>query len=112
MATVDVTGGLPADGKLIVNSQLAPSRIREQLKLKDRKVYSVDASKISRETIGREIPNTPMLGALIKISGILKFEDVIKDLEIKLKKKFASKPEIVAGNLAAVRRAWEEVKSE
>lgn len=112
MASVDVTAGLPEDGKLIVNTSLTPQEIRQQLKLKGRKVFTVDASKISKEAIGREIPNTPMLGALVKVSALLKFEDVIKDLEIKLKKKFASKPEVIKGNLEAVKRAYLEVKGE
>lgn len=112
MATVNVTEGLPEDGLLIVNTSLSPKEIREQLKLKGRKIFALDASKISKETIGREIPNTPLLGALVKVSGILKFEDVIKDLENKLEKKFASKPEVVKGNLEAVKRAHEEVVGE
>ncbi|MBI5078758.1 2-oxoacid:acceptor oxidoreductase family protein [Candidatus Saganbacteria bacterium] len=112
MDSVDVAAGLPEDGKLIVNTSLAPREIREQLALKKRKVYTVDASTISKETIGKEIPNTPMLGALVKVSGLLKFEDVIGDLKAKLEKKFAAKPEIIKGNLEAIQRAYREVKSE
>ncbi|OGB90776.1 pyruvate synthase [candidate division WOR-1 bacterium RIFCSPHIGHO2_01_FULL_53_15] len=110
--SIDVTAGLPADGKLIINTALAPADIRKELKLKGSRVFTIDASKISNETIGRDIPNTPMLGALVKVSGFLKIEDVLKDLETKLKKKFASKPEIVAGNLDAVKRAHAEVMAE
>lgn len=110
--SVDVTAGLPEDGKLVINTALPPAQIRSQLNLKGAKVYTIDASKISKETIGRDIPNTPMLGALVKVSGFLKIDDVIKDLEIKLKKKFASKPEIIAGNLDAVKRAHTEVIAE
>ena len=112
MATVDVTAGLPGDGALIVNTSLSAQEIRKQLNLKGGRVYTVDASKISKETIGREIPNTPMLGALVKVSGLLEFAEVVKDLEIKLKKKFTAKPEIVEGNLKAVKRAYGEVKGE
>ncbi len=112
MDSVDVTAGLPEDGLLVVNTTLPPQEIRKQLNLKGRKVFTVDASGISIETIGREIPNTPMLGALIKVSNLLAFDAVIKDLEVKLKKKFATKPEIVKGNLDAVRRAYQEVKGE
>ncbi|MBU0671792.1 MAG: 2-oxoacid:acceptor oxidoreductase family protein [Candidatus Margulisbacteria bacterium] len=112
MATVDVTAGLPDDGLLIVNTSLAAKEIRGQLKLKGKKVFAVDASKISIETIGRDIPNTPMLGALIKVSNLLRFEDVIGDLENKLKKKFAHKPEVIKGNLEAVKRAYQEVAGE
>ena len=112
MASVDVTAGLPEDGLLIVNTSHKPKEIRDQLKLKGKKVFTIDASKISMETIKRDIPNTPMLGALVKVSDLLKFEDVIKDLETKLKKKFAHKPEVVGGNLEAVKRAYQEVVGE
>lgn len=112
MATVDVTAGLPEDGLLIVNSGHKPKEIRDQLKLKGKKVFTVDASKISLETIKRDIPNTPMLGALVKASNLLKFEDMIKDIEKKLKKKFAHKPEVIDGNLEAVKRAYQEVVGE
>ena len=112
MDTVDVTAGLPDDGKLIVNSSLSPGEIRAQLKIKGRKIFTVDASKISKEAIGREIPNTPMLGALVKVSGLLDFEEMLKDTEQKLKKKFASKPEVIKGNVEAIKRAFAEVRGE
>ena len=112
MDTVDVTAGIPEGGTLIVNTKLPPKDIKQQLGCQGISVYTVDASGISKETIGREIPNTPMLGALIKVSKLLKLSEVLADLENKLKKKFASKPEVIKGNLDAVKRAHEEVKSE
>ncbi|MFA4843448.1 MAG: 2-oxoacid:acceptor oxidoreductase family protein [Candidatus Margulisiibacteriota bacterium] len=112
MGKVDVTQGLPADGYLIVNTTATPAEIRQQLKLKGTKVFTVDASGISKATIGRDIPNTPMMGALVKATGLLDFEHMLVDTEDKLKKKFASKPEIVKGNIAAIRRAYSEVKGE
>ncbi len=112
MGKVDVVAGLSKDGKLIVNSPDPPAEIRHKLGLSGAKVFTVDASKISLETIGRDIPNTPMLGALVKVTGLLPFEKMLKDTEAKLKKKFASKPEVVEGNIRAIRRAYQEVKSE
>jgi pyruvate ferredoxin oxidoreductase gamma subunit len=112
MDSVDVTAGLPADGKIVVNTKQCPADIRKQLKLKGGKVFTVDASGISKATIGREIPNTPMMGALAKVSALLDFELMLKDTEDKLKKKFASKPEIIKGNLEAIRRAYNEVIGE
>lgn len=109
MDSVDVTAGLPDDGKIIVNTRQCPADVRKQLKLKTGKVFTVDASGISKATIGREIPNTPMMGALAKISALLDFNSMLKDTEDKLKKKFASKPEIVKGNLEAIKRAYDEV---
>ena len=112
MGKVDVTDGLPTDGVLIVNSCLTPAEIRKQLNFKNGKVFSVDASGISKETIGREIPNTPMLGALIKVTGLLDFKSMLEDTEKKLTKKFASKPEVIKGNMEAIKRAYDEVKGE
>jgi pyruvate ferredoxin oxidoreductase gamma subunit len=112
MDSVDVTAGVPEDGSLIINSKLTPKEIRAQLGCKGIAIYTVDASSISKETVGRDIPNTPMLGALIKVSKLLKLSEVLADLENKLKKKFASKPEVIKGNLDAVKRAHEEVRSE
>jgi pyruvate ferredoxin oxidoreductase gamma subunit len=112
MGKVDVTAGLKKDGAIIVNTPDSAASVRAALKLQGAKVYTVDASTISKETIGREIPNTPMLGALIKVSGLFELEKMLEDTEIKLKKKFAAKPEVVKGNLEAIRRAYKEVKGE
>jgi pyruvate ferredoxin oxidoreductase gamma subunit len=112
MDSVDVTAGLPEDGYIIVNTTQCPADVRKQLKLKGAKVYTVDASGISKATIGREIPNTPMMGALVKVSKMLEIEAMLKDTEVKLKKKFASKPEVVKGNLEAIKKAYEEVVAE
>ncbi|NQT30660.1 MAG: 2-oxoacid:acceptor oxidoreductase family protein [Candidatus Saganbacteria bacterium] len=112
MATVDVTQGLPADGSLIVNTSKSPQEIRKELGLKNAKIYTVDASAISKDKIGRDIPNTPMLGALVKVSGLLDYDQMIKDTEVKLEKKFAHKPEIVKGNIEAIKTAYDKVKGE
>jgi pyruvate ferredoxin oxidoreductase gamma subunit len=112
MDSVDVTAGLTADGAIIVNTTLCPADVRQQLKLKQAKVYTVDASGISKATIGRDIPNTPMMGALVKVSKILEIESMLKGTEVKLKKKFASKPEVIKGNLEAIRKAYNEVIAE
>lgn len=112
MGKVDVTEGLPADGSIIVNTTLAPAEIKKQLGVKGIKVFTVDASGISKATIGREMPNTPMLGALAKVSGLLEFDMMMKDMEKKLSEKFKNKPEVVKGNLDAIKRAFNEVHGE
>lgn len=112
MDSVEVTAGLTEDGYIIVNTTQCPADIRKQLKLKGAKVFTVDASGISKATIGRDIPNTPMMGALVKVSKILDIDSMLKGTEVKLKKKFAAKPEIIKGNLAAIKKAYEEVVAE
>jgi len=110
MASVDVLAGVPDDGMIVINTSKSPEEIKVSLKNKKVKTFTVDASKIAKETIGRDIPNTPMLGAMAAATGLLNYERLLKDLEQKLSKKFASKKEIIAGNLNAVKRAYEEVR--
>jgi len=107
---VDVTEGLIEEGVLIINTEKSPDEIRKKLNLKGRKVYTVDASKIAQETIGKPLPNTPLIGALIKATGLLTLNNVLADIEDKFKGKFSSK--IVEGNINAIKRAYQEVKGE
>lgn len=109
---VDVTKGLPEGGSLIVNSKLPPKEMRERLKLSGRKVYTVDASGISKETLGREMPNTPLLGAVARVTDVMPLDDMLRDMKEKLAKKFRNKPELIDGNLKAIERAYKEVVSE
>ncbi|MGB9587708.1 MAG: 2-oxoacid:acceptor oxidoreductase family protein, partial [Armatimonadota bacterium] len=110
--TVDVTSGLPEDGTIIINTDQPASKFREKLGLKSQRVYIVDASRIAMETIGRNIPNTPMMGALVRVTGLVDLEEMLADTKKKLEKKFRSKPEVIEGNLMAIRRAYDEVKSD
>jgi pyruvate ferredoxin oxidoreductase gamma subunit len=112
MATVDVTAGLSDDGVIIINTSLSPEEIRKEMGLRGKKIFTIDASGISKSTLGKEIPNTPMLGALIKVSGFLDIQSVIDDTKKKLEKKFRTKPELIEGNIQAIKRAYEEVKGE
>lgn len=109
---VDVIKGLPQDGSLIVNTRLSPKEMRASLKLTGRKVYTVDASGISKETLGRDMPNTPLLGAVARVTGVMSLEDLLKDNREKMAKKFRNKPEVIEGNLKAIERSYKEVKSE
>jgi pyruvate ferredoxin oxidoreductase gamma subunit len=109
--SVNVTEGMPDNGVLLINTEKSPADIKKELNITGSiKVFTVDASTISKETIGREIPNTPMLGALIKATGVLDFKAMVEDTHKKLEKKFKSKPEVIEGNLKAIERAYNEVK--
>jgi pyruvate ferredoxin oxidoreductase gamma subunit len=110
LRAVDVTEGLAENGVLIINSEESAVEARKRLNLKGRKVYTVDASKIAQETIGRPLPNTPLIGALIKATGLLNLDNVLTDIEDKFKKKFSSK--MVEDNINAIKRAYQEVKGE
>ncbi len=109
MKTQPITKGLGKDGILLVNTKSTPDKIKATYGLKDIKVYTVDASGISKETIGREIPNTPMLGAVVRVTNVLDFDRFMRDVTEKLKIKFRNRPQIVEGNIRSIRRAYEEV---
>ena len=107
--TVDVCEGLAEDGMVLINSPDPPAEMRSRLGLEHGKVFTVDASQIALDEIGRNIPNTPMMGALVKIMPLIQLETIIEDV----KKKFGSKGErIVEGNKRAIERAYEEVRAE
>jgi pyruvate ferredoxin oxidoreductase gamma subunit len=107
---VKITEGLDEKtGVLLVNTEKTPEEIKALLEFPG-KVFTVDASKISLEAIGRDIPNTPLIGALIKVSKILVLDEVLSDLKHKLEVKFRNRPEIVEGNLKAISNAYSEVK--
>ncbi|MDI3538207.1 MAG: pyruvate ferredoxin oxidoreductase gamma subunit [Bacillota bacterium] len=112
LAKGDVTQGVPEEGIILINTDKSPAEMRQAMKLLGRKIYTVNASRIAEETIGRPIPNTPLMGALIKITGIMSLDALLEDTQKKLAKKFAGRPEVVEGNLKAVRRAYEEVQGE
>ncbi len=109
---VEVTAGLGENGIIIVNSNLPPQQMRKTLGLKKGKVYTVDAGNIAKECFGLNKPNTPMMGALVKATGFLELEGVLKDTHKKLEKKFVHKPEVIEGNILSIKRAYEEVKGE
>ena len=111
MESVNVTEGMNDGGILIVNTERAPEDVKSDCNIRlGIKVFTVDASRISTDCIGRDIPNTPMLGALIKATGILDFKEMLEDTKHKLEEKFKSKPEIIEGNLKAIERAYNEVR--
>ncbi|HOC09965.1 MAG TPA: 2-oxoacid:acceptor oxidoreductase family protein [Bacillota bacterium] len=107
---VDVAAGLKKDGAILVNTQKEPAEIKKQLKGFEGKVYTVDAMTISIDALGKYFPNTPMLGAIVKVSGVMKEEEFIASMEESFKHKFASKPEVIEGNMKAIKRALQEVK--
>ncbi len=110
--SVDVTHGLQADGAVIVNTHKAPAEIRRKLRGWKGRVCTLDARKISEETLGRNFPNSPMLSAVVKVSGVLEKESFLGNMEESFHHKFATKPQVVAGNMAALRKSWEEVQAE
>jgi pyruvate ferredoxin oxidoreductase gamma subunit len=106
---INVSDGAKDDAVFVINTSKDPKEIRAKLNAKpSQKVFTVDATKIAIDTIGRPMPNAPMLGAVNKATGIVSMEVLLNDVQGSFGKKFAQK--IIDGNLEAVKRGYEEVK--
>jgi pyruvate ferredoxin oxidoreductase gamma subunit len=110
LKTVNCTAGLKKEGAIVINTKKTPEEIKPELKGYEGKVYTIDARTISEETLGAYFPNTPMLAAVVKVSEVLDVDTFVKDMEGSFKHKFASKPQVIDKNMAALKRSLQEVK--
>ena len=108
LESIDVSEGLGPDGILVVNTHNTIDDVRNKTGYKTGKVAVCDATKISLETLGVPIPNTPMLGALLKVQQIVPIESIEEEIDKKFLKKIGA--EKTDANKKAVRRAFEETK--
>ena len=110
LTSVPVTAGLKKDGAIVINTTKTPEKLRELLKGYEGAVYTIDARKVSEEALGKYFPNTPMLAAIVKVTGIMTDEELLADMQNSFKHKFAKKPEVIEGNMKALELALKEVK--
>ncbi|MEE9323265.1 MAG: pyruvate ferredoxin oxidoreductase subunit gamma [Candidatus Aenigmarchaeota archaeon] len=92
---VDITEGLSRKGVILINSD-------RKVSFNHYKVYTVNATKIALEILGRPIVNTVMLGAFAKATNLI----TLKSLIDSIKERF--KGDIRKKNIKAVKRAYEE----
>lgn len=110
LTTVDVTAGLKSSGAIVINSGKSPSELRPLLGGYKGRICTIDANRISEEELGKTFPNTPMLAAIVKVSGIVDAKEFVQDMEASFQHKFASKPQMIEGNMRALKRSMEEVR--
>ena len=110
LEAVDVTSGLKKDGAILVNTSRPKEEIIPHLKGYEGKVCTIDAHKVSMATMGRYFPNTPLLAAIVKVADIMDEETFLREMRASFSHKFASKPEVIDGNMAALKMALKEVR--
>lgn len=110
LESVDVTAGLKPSGAIVINTTKEGEELKPLLKGYTGDIYTIDARKISIEALGKYFPNTPMLAAVVKVSGVIEEKDFLTDMEGSFKHKFAKKPEVIEGNMKALEMALKEVK--
>lgn len=107
--SVNVTAGLKEEGAIIVNSAKSAEEIKPLLNGYQGKVFTVDARRISVETLGKYFPNSPMLAAAVAVSGVMSQEEFLKEMQESYQHKFAKKPEVIEGNMKALTMTLQEL---
>ncbi|MFX1384940.1 MAG: 2-oxoacid:acceptor oxidoreductase family protein [Promethearchaeota archaeon] len=102
LGEIDVTAGMVPGGWLIVNTTLDQISLQTIVGRKDINVATIDALNIAMEILGRNITNTIILGALIRVIPIFSI-DALADA---IMERF--KGEVAGKNVAAIKRAFDE----
>ena len=100
LRAVDVTAGLKENGTIIINSRKSPAELKSEFGYKW-PIAAVNASKIARETIGLTITNTAMIGALLKVTEIVKIDSLVEQFQ----ERFGPRAK---ANIEAMKRAYDE----
>jgi pyruvate ferredoxin oxidoreductase gamma subunit len=107
LGAVPVDANLTQGAVIVVNTARSVAEVRRQLTLNGQRVACVNATHIAVDCFGMQKPNTPMLGAVAHATSLVELDSLLREVEETFSKKFP--PRVVEGNLAAVRRAYEEV---
>ncbi len=110
--SVDVTAGLKEDGAIIINTPGSREDVIPFLNGYKGRVYTVDARKISVETLGKNFPNSPMLAAAVAVSKVMDKEAFIREMRTSYEHKFAKKPEVIEGNMKALTMTFEALSDQ
>ncbi|MBI4712612.1 MAG: 2-oxoacid:acceptor oxidoreductase family protein [Planctomycetes bacterium] len=111
---VNVTEGIRKGGTVLINTNRSADEIKQKVNKQiggnaDARIYAVDATGISIKELGRPMPNTPILGALVKITGgAIKMDDLLSDIKHSFSEKFP--PKVVDANLNAIKQGYEQVR--
>lgn len=107
--SINVTEGLNKDGGILINTTKSKEEILPLLHGYEGEVHLIDCRDICHKTLKKYFPNTPMLACIVKISGVMDEETFLTEMEGSLKHKFAKKPEVLEGNMQALKLALKEV---
>jgi len=102
LGEIDVTAGVPKAGWLIVNTTLNQVDIQNIVNRKDLNIATIDATRIAMEVLGRNITNTIILGAIIRVAPIFSLDELSDAIMRRFKGELAGK------NIAAIKQAIEE----
>jgi pyruvate ferredoxin oxidoreductase gamma subunit len=102
-----LTGGLLDGGGILLNSSRSSDEMSKQL---GKPTVTLPATAMALETVGRDVPNVPLLSAFLTLTGILPHESLVHALEQRFKGAVLEKNkqlvELAAGRVPA--GLWKE----
>ena len=102
LGEIDVVAGMAPGGWLIVNSTLDQISLQTVVGRKDINIATIDALNIAMEVLGRNITNTIILGAVLRVIPIFSMDALADAIMSRFKGSIAAK------NVEAIKRAYEE----
>lgn len=109
LESVNVTSGLKETGAIVINTTKSREYLSTVLKGYKGDIYTIDARSISLEILGKYFPNTPMLAAIVKVTGVMDEKEFLDDMLGSFKHKFAKKPYVIDGNMKMLELALQNV---
>jgi pyruvate ferredoxin oxidoreductase gamma subunit len=97
---MDVTKGCTKKTTVIINTTKAKADLK--INLPKNNIYTIDATKIALEIIGKNIVNTVIIGAFAKATGLVN----LNSLRQAITEKFAGRDELINKNIKAVEQAY------
>lgn len=106
----DLTQGVKPSGLILINSPESPEKVRARIGPTSASLYTVDASAIAKGAIGRNIPNVPILGALLSAIPLVSVANLRDAVERRMRGRL--REEVVQGNLAALTEGAKQLRQE
>ena len=102
----DVQSGLKKGGRIVINTNRRPELIAQAFKGGSYEIYTIDATGISLRILGKNLPNVALLSVVANLTGVIGRDEFFHAMESALEAKFATRPDVIAGNMNALREAW------
>jgi len=102
---IGIVEGLDRGDIFIVNTD--KQKIDALKEFEAKKIVLIDATCIALDTLKKPIFNTAMIGAFVKVTGLVKLETMKEAMERVLGTK---KPHLIKANMEAIQRCYDAVK--
>ena len=110
LLNIDVTEGLADEGIVLVNTCDSVESLKNKLNKKNCKIYTINAKGIAMRIIGRDLPNTAIMGAIIKLVPLIPYEHAIEETREKFENKIGR--ELTEKNVEALKEGYNAISNQ